>query len=109
LDADLPETRDGLSQIYPGAPYEEALRRQVIEHARSFLCVRAPDLLENVVTSLEEELQAHLECEAVLRWPGGVEFITCPTKPMKIYGTCVGLARDRLGTWAPAPAVERIA
>ena len=64
LDAGLPEVRDRLVQQYPGVPYEVALCRHVIEQARSVLRVRDPDQVEPVVTRLEMELQAHLECEA---------------------------------------------
>jgi hypothetical protein len=64
LDADMPETRDRLLQAYPGMPYEVALCRQVIGHARGELEVRAPEQVERVVARLEAELQAHLECEA---------------------------------------------
>jgi hypothetical protein len=69
LDAGLPEVRDCLVQQNPGVPYELALCRYVIEHARSVLRVRAPDQVENLVARLEAELQAHLECETDLRLP----------------------------------------
>jgi hypothetical protein len=69
LDAGLPEVRDRLVQQYPNMPYEVALCRDVIDHARAVLRVRAPKQAGAVVACLEAELQAHLEREAGLRLP----------------------------------------
>jgi len=64
LNADDPEIRNRLSQLYPGVSYKEALCRNVIEHARSELRLRAPEQMDSVVARLEAELHAHLECAA---------------------------------------------
>jgi hypothetical protein len=69
LNADDPKVRERLAQLYPGVSYDEALCRNVIEHARYEMRLRAPEQVANVVARLEAELQEYLECDEDLCLP----------------------------------------
>jgi hypothetical protein len=69
LNADDPNIRDRLAQVYQGDSYEVALFRNVIEHARSEMRLRAPEQVASVVARLEAELQEYLECDEDLCLP----------------------------------------
>jgi hypothetical protein len=64
LNATWPRASHWLQQRYPGAPYELALCRQIIDRVCIELRQCAPERRDRVVARLEAELQAHLESEA---------------------------------------------